>query len=130
MILDCEFASYTLSVLARNAGFDEDVSHVYERNLSACRYEDVPKPTLSNLCRWVRTHHRLSIEPYACGCGFSWQLSDLRGTTLTDCVNHDREGTNEGGVFNTYEQAQADALLFFFTHIDKSCYFSPKLRNL
>ena len=34
-----------------------------KKNILACRYEDYPKPTISQVLKWLREEYRLHIEP-------------------------------------------------------------------
>ena len=57
-----EFVTYELAVKLKEKGFDWVTSNVYERNTLACRYEDYPKPTISQVLKWLREEHATHIE--------------------------------------------------------------------
>ena len=41
------YVSLEVAKLLKEAGFDWECTHKYERSIIACRYEDYEKPTLS-----------------------------------------------------------------------------------
>ena len=48
------YVSLEVAKLLKEAGFDWECTHKYERSIIACRYEDYEKPTLSVAQRWLR----------------------------------------------------------------------------
>ena len=64
-----EFLNFDLAKKLKEKGFDWVTSNVYERNTIACRYEDYPKPTISQVLKWLREEKKIAINiefiPYA-----------------------------------------------------------------
>lgn len=62
-----DFVPYELAVKLNEKGFNYETRDVYERNTLACRYEDIPKPTISQVLNWLREkkkiHLAVDIEP-------------------------------------------------------------------
>lgn len=56
-----DFATYELAVKLAEKGFDYETRDVYERNALACRYEDIPKPTIYQVLKWLREEKGLHI---------------------------------------------------------------------
>lgn len=69
-----DFVSFEIAKKLKEKGFDWETSDVYERNTIACRYEDYPKPTISQVLNWLREEFSLHIsqKPYACKDGLLW----------------------------------------------------------
>lgn len=57
----CEFVSFEISKKLKEKGFDWETSNVYEKNILACRYEDYPKPTISQVLKWLRDEKKIHI---------------------------------------------------------------------
>lgn len=58
-----DFVTFETAKRLKEKGFDWETSHVYERNTIACRYEDYPKPTISQVLKWLRKEEKIYIEP-------------------------------------------------------------------
>ena len=56
-----DFVPFELAVKLKEKGFDWETSNVYERNTIACRYEDYPKPTISQVLKWLREKKNMHI---------------------------------------------------------------------
>lgn len=56
-----EFVDFEIAKKLREKGFDWETSNVYERNTIACRYEDYPKPTISQVLKWLREEKLILI---------------------------------------------------------------------
>lgn len=56
-----DFVPFDLAVKLKEKGFDWETSNVYERNTIACRYEDYPKPTISQVLKWLREEKDIDL---------------------------------------------------------------------
>lgn len=57
-----EYVTFEIAKKLKEKGFDWETSNVYERNTIACRYEDYPKPTISQVLKWLREEKKIHIE--------------------------------------------------------------------
>ena len=69
-----DFVNFEIAKKLKEKGFDWETSNMFERNIIACRYEDYPKPTISQTLKWLRDKFSLHIsqKPYACKDGLRW----------------------------------------------------------
>lgn len=49
-----DYVSFEISKKLSEKGFDWETREIYERNPFVCRYEDYPKPTISEVLKWLR----------------------------------------------------------------------------
>lgn len=56
-----DFVTFDIAKKLKENGFDWETSSVYERNILACRYEDYPKPTISQVLKWLRDEKKLYL---------------------------------------------------------------------
>lgn len=56
-----DFVDFNLAKKLKEKGFDWVTSNVYERNTLACRYEDYPKPTISQVLKWLREEKKIFV---------------------------------------------------------------------
>ena len=56
------FVTFEIAKKLKEKGFDWETSNVFERNIIACRYEDYPKPTISQVLKWLREEKKLHIS--------------------------------------------------------------------
>lgn len=56
-----DFVPYELAVKLVEKGFNYETRDIYERNTLACRYEDVPKPTISQVFVWLREEKKIFV---------------------------------------------------------------------
>ena len=61
-----DFVPFEIAKKLKEKEFDWETSNVYERNAIACRYEDYPKPTISQVLKWLREEKKIHI-----GFGYS-----------------------------------------------------------
>lgn len=57
-----DFIPFELAVKLKEKGFDWETREVYERNILACRYEEYPKPTISQVLKWLREEKAFHID--------------------------------------------------------------------
>jgi hypothetical protein len=69
-----EFVPFEIAKKLKEKGFDWETSNIYERNTIACRYEDYPKPIISQVLKWLREEKKIHIstKPYYCEDGLMW----------------------------------------------------------
>ena len=92
------YISLEVAKLLKEAGFDWECTHKYERSIIACRYEDYEKPTLDVAQRWLRKTHHLHITIFS-SSQESWMF---RITKLHEKLENGVYGED----FYTYEEAQ------------------------
>lgn len=92
-----DFVPYELAVKLNEKGFDYETRDIYERNTLACRYEDVPKPTISQVLKWLRENHKLHIstKPYPCEDGLMWMYEVRKFSSVLVCVVVNKTGFYE-----------------------------------
>lgn len=73
-----DFVSIKIAKKLKEKGFDWETSNVYERNTIACRYEDYPKPTISQVLKWLRDKKNIvfGITP----------MQEMDGDYLSWCI--------------------------------------------
>jgi hypothetical protein len=117
MMIHEGICTYEVVKLAKEKGFP-----VKEIACWYCEYDGRPTKeiideqqypiiTQSLLQRWLREKKGIHIEIVATACGYYWIADKINGTTITDSDILDR-GINEGGCFDTYEEALEDALKY------------------
>lgn len=119
-----EIVTYEVAKLAKEKGFDENCSYVYNndrvllggKGVRCWHKVEFTAPTQSLLQRWLREEKNIHIEIVATACGYFWIADETNGTAITDSDILDR-GTNEGGCFDTYELALEDALKYALENI-------------
>lgn len=101
----CEFVNFEIAKKLKEKGFDWETSNVYEKNILACRYEDYPKPTISQVLKWLREEKSIYVEP---------------------CILADSDTDADGKVINKYSYwsfsivsiETGDMIYFEYEHID------------
>lgn len=64
---------------------------------------DIEFPPQSVAQKWLRETKNIHICVYNCACGYGYEISKAdNGTHITSSVY---EGTNDGGKWDTYEEA-------------------------
>lgn len=64
---------------------------------------DIEFPPQSVAQKWLRETKNIHICVYNCACGYGYEISKAdNGTHITSSVY---EGTNDGGEWDTYEEA-------------------------
>lgn len=59
-------------------------------------------PTQAIAHRWLREVKNLYVCIYNCACGYGYEISKVDGTHI---LSSGFEGPNDGGNWNTYEEA-------------------------
>lgn len=80
-------------------------------------------PTQQMAMRWLREVHNLNVEPYATAPGFRFQINkagnikdgDISGGTSVYDSNFD--GPNDGGAWDSYEDAVEAAIKYCLTNL-------------
>ena len=49
-----DYVSFELAKKLKEKGFDWETRELYEKNILCCRYENYPKPTISQVLKWLR----------------------------------------------------------------------------
>lgn len=113
------FVTLETAKLLKEKGFKEDVFTFYEVDcvegdmiLSETYNESenfnekndcLSAPTQSLAQKWLRETKNIHICVYNCACGYGYEISKAdNGTHITSSTY---KGTNDGGEWNTYEEA-------------------------
>ena len=72
------------------------------------RFKYLSIPPQSVVQKWLRETKNLHICIYNCACGYGYEISKTDGTHV-DASNY--EGPNDGGEWDTYEDALEDGIL-------------------
>lgn len=114
-----EFVTLETAKLLKEKGFKEDVFTFYEVDcvegdmILAETYDEsenfnekndcLSAPTQSLAQKWLRETKNIHICVYNCACGYGYELSKAdNGTHIASSVY---KGTNDGGEWDTYEEA-------------------------
>jgi hypothetical protein len=76
-----DFIPYKLAVKLVEKGFNYETRDIYERNTLACRYEDVPKPTISQVLKWLREKDIMVFPVYSTNTS-RWYCSIVNADSL------------------------------------------------
>lgn len=113
------FVTLETAKLLKEKGFKEDVFTFYEVDcvegdmILSETYDEsenfnekndcLSAPTQSLAQKWLRETKNIHICVYNCACGYGYEISKAdNGTHITSSVY---EGPNDGGEWNTYEEA-------------------------
>lgn len=77
-----DFVPYELVVKLTEKGFDWETRDIYERNPLACRYEDYPKPTISQVLKWLRKEKKIHIQILFICPPDKWEYITIKMTNL------------------------------------------------
>ena len=69
-----EFVSYEIAKKLKEKGFDWETKEAYERNIIVCRYEDYPKPTISQVLKWLREEKKIFV---AINVGYCYESDEI-----------------------------------------------------
>jgi hypothetical protein len=114
-----EFVTLETAKLLKEKGFKEDVFTFYEVDcvegdmILSETYDEsenfnekndcLSAPTQSLAQKWLRETKNIHICVYNCACGYGYEISKAdNGTHITSSVY---EGPNDGGEWDTYEEA-------------------------
>lgn len=116
-----ELVTLETAKLLKAAGFKEDVSSFYElvyKGGSGPEYEidesydaqnyntdvySISAPTQSIAQKWLRETKNLHITIYNSACGYGYEIS--KADNGTHIASSTYKGTNDGGEWDTYEEA-------------------------
>ncbi len=100
-----DFVTFEIAKKLKDKGFDWETSNVYERNTLACRYEDYPKPTISQVLKWLREEHHLHFEIVSAVYGYNLIISDTpdKGGTDRYYSYANDDGPNYAGAWDDYD---------------------------
>ena len=97
-----DFVTFEIAKKLKDKGFDWETSNVYERNTLACRYEDYPKPTISQVLKWLRENKSLYIEIYIYHNCYLWEIYNTEIYDI-DCFQKSEKYSEM--EYKTYEEA-------------------------
>jgi hypothetical protein len=94
-----EYVPIEIAKKLKEKGFDWETSNVYEKNILACRYEDYPKPTISQVLKWLREEKKIHTGVLYHGYYAVWIQPMKRNEAehvIHDCKTH--EGAELEGI--------------------------------
>ena len=110
-----EFIPYEQALALKGLGFDEPCLSYYEGesfsyHLASIKGDDyiIPAPLYQQAFRWFREKHNILATVYSNASGYLYEWSDNIGGTHIGWSNY--EGPNNGGVWDTYEEAELACL--------------------
>ena len=56
-----EFVPFEIAKKLKEKGFDWETTDIYEKNSLICRYEDYPKPHISEVLEWLRINKEVDL---------------------------------------------------------------------
>lgn len=101
-----EYVPIEIAKKLKEKGFDWETSNVYEKNILACRYEDYPKPTISQVLKWLREEKKIHIGVLYHGYYAVWIQPMKRNEA--EHVIHDCK---------TYEEAELEGIEFVLDNL-------------
>ena len=125
------YISFDTAKLAKEKGFDEPCLRFYSLNydvhnsllgldnkanyISNSKWDslrcditnNISAPTQSLLARWLREKHNMCVEVYCIACNFIWNICKTDGT---DTKSSEYSGPNDGGAWDSYEDAMENGL--------------------
>ena len=73
-----DFVPYKLAVKLNEVGFNYDTKEVYEINILLERYFEIPKPTISQVLKWLREEKKIHIVcPFYKDKGFYYYVQRI-----------------------------------------------------
>ena len=101
-----------LYTLYKNGEFKINKSHTlshFDKKISNNGMADncFSAPTQSFLSRWLRIRYNICLEVYCISCGFIWNICKSDGTGIK---SSEHSGPNDGGAWDTYEDAKETGL--------------------
>ncbi|NBP67462.1 MAG: hypothetical protein EBU52_01835 [Cytophagia bacterium] len=117
-----EFVPYEQALALKELGFDEPCFGLWNLNngkhevdiIGVCKYSkefkyrEVLAPTFSQAFKWFREKYDILATVYSNASGYLYEWSDNVGGTHRGWSND--EGPNNGGVWDTYEEAELACL--------------------
>ena len=113
-----DFVSFELAKKLKEKGFNaechayyEPLKHclnlgrVFKTNSLAENYNCITAPTISQVLKWLREEKGYHIEFIGNACGYLFVISDIPSKGGTDRYCSDYNGPNDGGTWDSYEQA-------------------------
>ena len=65
-----DYVPFELAKKLKENEFDWEVREIYERNILMCRYENYPKPTISQTLKWMRECKNIYVQIEIHGKGY------------------------------------------------------------
>jgi hypothetical protein len=110
--MEKEFIPYEQALDLKELGFDEPcfgyrdgVGHLMIKSMP---HSAISAPTFSQSFRWFREKHNILATIYSNASGYLFEWHDSIGGTHRGWSEY--EGPNEGGVWDTYEEAELACL--------------------
>lgn len=104
-----DFVPYELAVKLKEKGFDWDTREIYERNILACIYEDYPKPTISQVLKWLRKEKKIVISILPSSFNNTTSLSNYY-YVVYDIKEYFWDKYEYSQSFETYEECELRAI--------------------
>lgn len=121
MNIDNTYASYELAKKLKELGFNYPTSSFYDefspehplgKNMSFNNHnafnDEVSCPTLDLAHRWLREEYNIFIPIWNNASGYSYFINKSSNGTTIDNLPY--KGTNDGGMWNTYEEALEEGI--------------------
>lgn len=112
-----DYVSFEVAKLLKEKGYDEPSKYYYRKgdnkftytalalrnSIEALYISECTTHPLAEVAKWLREVHNIHITIGNSASGYYWELSKAdNGTFICD---YNYKGSNDGGKYNTYEQA-------------------------
>ena len=119
-----QFIPYLQALGLKELGYSEDslMTYYYDRDklYIGCPQDlkDIPAPLWQQAFDWFREKHNILGNVYANASGYLFEWHDAEGGTHRG--DSDFDGPNDGGVWDTYQEAREALLIRLISIIKKS----------
>ena len=116
-MIEEQYVSFETAKLAKEKGFDIPTRYGFSERGTLVRVDTsdnwnqdkgfYSRPTQSLLARWLREDRHMCVEVYCIACNFIWNICKTDGT---DTKSSEYSGPNDGGAWDSYEDAMENGL--------------------
>ena len=107
-----DFVPYELAVKLDKAGFNYDTKEVYEINVLLERYFEIPKPTISQVLKWLREEEQIEVNAAWDNRESKW-FGYANEMDKPDLVGYHISSNN----YDSYEQAALAEIEYVFDNL-------------
>lgn len=97
-----ELVTLETAKMLKEKGFQQKKYFINVSTLNQCyKYLSVPPQSIAQ--KWLRETKNIHICVYNCACGYGYEIS--KADNGTHIASSTYKGTNDGGEWDTYEEA-------------------------
>ena len=102
IVMTEELVTLETAKMLKEKGFSQRIYLINVSTLHNCyKYLSVPPQSVAQ--RWLRETKNIHICVYNCACGYGYEIS--KADNGTHIASSTYKGTNDGGEWDTYEEA-------------------------